>query len=111
MGTNGRTSAPLATHHHQSGNLDQTLEFLKRTRSELRQLRCVLAGRSCVRVCDVNGDEFEIVALGYADDDIVPLLKSLSAAYDPQTVHLPAQAEFKEFRLGRCHPWAEDRVM
>ena len=32
-------------------------------------------------------------------------------AYDPQTIHVPTSAEFKEFKLGRCHPWAEDRVM
>src|SRR5271157_5713642 len=101
----------LATHQHEAGDLDQTLEFLKRTRSELRQLRWVFVGQDRLRVCDVNGDAFEIVGLGYANPDIIPLLNSINTAYDPQTLHLPTVAEFKEFKLGRCHPWAEDRVM
>jgi hypothetical protein len=111
MGKSTTTIAPLATHHHEAGGLDQTLTFLKRTRSELRQLRWVFVGRDRLRVFDVNGDAFEIVGLGYADPDIVPLLNSINTAYDPQTLHLPAASEFKEFKLGRCHPWAEDRVM
>ena len=111
MGKGTSTATPLATHHHEAGGLDQTLEFLKRTRSELRQLRRVLVGQDRLRVCDVNGDAFEIVGLGYADPDIIPLLNSINTAYDPQTLHLPTPAEFKEFQLGRCHPWAEDRVM
>jgi hypothetical protein len=107
-----RTAAtPLATFRHEPGCLNQTLEFLKRTRNELRQLRWAFVGQDRFLVRDVNGDAFEIVGLGYADPDIVPLLKSINAAYDPQTLHLPVDAEFKEFKLGRCHPWAEDRVM
>ncbi len=108
----GRTAVtPLATHHHQPGGLDQTLEFLKRTRSELRQLRWVFVSQDRLRVCDVNGDEFVVIGLGYVDRDVVPVLKSINTAYDPMTLHLPTDAEFKEFKLGRCHPWAEDRVM
>ncbi|HMF35693.1 MAG TPA: hypothetical protein VKF17_03610 [Isosphaeraceae bacterium] len=111
MGKSTSTVTPLATHHHEPGGLDQTLEFLKRTRSELRQLRWVFVGQGRLRVCDVNGDAFEIVGLGYADPDVIPLLNSINTAYDPQTLHLPTAAEFKEFKLGCCHPWAEDRVM
>ena len=85
--------------------------FLKRTRSELRQLRRVLVGEDRLRVCDVNGDAFEIVGLGYANPDIIALLNSINTAYDPQTLHLPTAAQYKQFNLGRCHPWAEDRVM
>ena len=54
---------------------------------------------------------FEIVGLGYPDPDIIPLLDSIGTAYDPRTIHLPTEAEYKEFKTGRCHPWAEDRVM
>jgi len=111
MGKSTSTVTPLATHDHEPGGVEQTLEFLKRTRSELRQLRRVLVGQDRLRVYDVNGDAFEIVGLGYADPDIIPLLNSINTAYDPQTLHLPTAAEFKEFKLGRCHPWAEDRVM
>ncbi len=102
---------PLATHQHEAGDLERTMAFLKRTRSELRQLRWVFVGQDRLRVCDVNGDTFEIMGLGYADPDIVPLLNSINTAYDPQTLHLTVAVEFKQFKLGRCHPWAEDRVM
>ena len=84
MGKGTSTATPLATHHHEAGGLDQTLEFLKRTRSELRQLRRVLVGQDRLRVCDVNGDAFEIVGLGYADPDIIALLNSINTAYDPR---------------------------
>jgi hypothetical protein len=111
MGKGDNTVTPLATHHHEAGGLDQTLEFLKRTRSELRQLRRVCVWRERFRIYDINGDIFEIRGIGYADPDIIPLLDSVNAAYDPRGVHLPTDAESKEFRLGRCRPWAEDRVM
>ncbi len=111
MGKSMTASTLRATHRHEPEGLDRTLEFLKRTRSELRQLRWVLLSPDRVRVTDVNGDAFEILGLGYADPDIIPLLNSINAAYDPRTIHMPATAEFKELKLGRCHPWAEDRVM
>ena len=105
------TGTLLATHVHESGGLGQTLVFLKRTRSELRLLRRAFAWRDRLHICDVNRDVFEVVGLGYADPDIIPILKEVNAAYDPCTVHLPTDAEYKEFNLGRRHPWAEDRVM
>jgi hypothetical protein len=105
------TSTPLAMHLHVTGELNQTLEFLKRTRAELRQLRMVRLWKDRLRVYDVNLDVFEIQGLGYLDPDIVPLLNNINTAYDPRTVHLPTDAKYKEFKLGRCRPWAEDRVM
>ena len=109
----GKTAAVsvLATHVHEPGGLAQTLEFLKRTRSELRPLRRACAWKERVHIYDVNRDAFEILGLGYPDPDIIPVFQEINAAYDPQTVHLPTEAEFKEFNLGRRHPWAEDRVM
>jgi hypothetical protein len=101
----------LASHVHEPGGLAQTLEFLKRTRCELRQLRRTCAWKDRLQVCDVNRDAFEIVGLGYPDPDIISVFEEINAAYDPQTVHAPTDAEFKEFNLGRRRPWAEDRVM
>jgi hypothetical protein len=107
----GNTGTVLATHVHEPGGLSQTLEFLRRTRSELRMLRRAFAWKDRVHICDVNRDVFEIVGLGYPDPDIIPVFKEVNAAYDPSTVHLLTDAEYKEFNLGRRHPWAEDRVM
>jgi hypothetical protein len=106
-----RACSILATHIHEPGGLSLTLEFLKRTRSELRQLRTAYVWKDRVHVADVNRDIFEIVGLGYPDPDIIPIFREINAAYDPTTVHLPTEAEFKQFNLGRRHPWAEDRVM
>jgi hypothetical protein len=104
-------STPLATHDYTHGGLDAALEFLKRTRSELRQLRKVRIWMDKVQVIDVNKDAFEIRGLGYADADIVPLLNNINTAYNPQTIHDPTTDEYKEFMTGRRRPWAEDRVM
>ncbi len=104
-------TAPLATHDYAPGGLDAALEFLKRTRAELRTLRKVRLWKDRLHVIDVNKDYFEVRGLGYGDADVVPLLKSINAAYNPQTLHEPTAAEYKEFDTGRRHPWAEDRVM
>ena len=103
--------APLATHLYISGGVDAAIEFLKRTRWELRNLRMVRIWKDRLRVYDVNQDCFEVQGIGYADPDIIPLLRLVNTAYNPQTIHEPTEEEFKEFKTGRRHPWAEDRVM
>ena len=104
-------TAPLAIHEYTLGGLPAALEFLKRTRSELRTLRKVRIWADKLHIIDVNKDYFEIRGIGYPDEDIVPLLRNLNTAFNPQTIHEPTTAEYKEFDTGRRHPWAEDRVM
>ena len=104
-------SQPLATHAYSPGGLDAALEFLKRTRNELRILRLVRVWTDRVRVYDVNGDCFELTGLGYPDADIVPLLRNINTAFKPELIHSPIDSPYKEFKTGRRHPWAEDRVM
>jgi hypothetical protein len=101
---------PLEIHDY-SGDLDLALEFLKRTRWELRALRKVHVFRDRVRVFDVNEDYFEVRGIGYADADVVALLRAVNTAFDPHTIQVPTDAEYKEFFTGRRHAWAEDRVM
>jgi hypothetical protein len=102
---------PLATHDFTPGGVDAALAFLKRTRSELRSLRYVRVWKDRLQIYDVNKDYFEIRGIGYEHPDIVPLLKNINTAYNPDTIHAPIEAEYKEFNTGRRHPWAEDRVM
>lgn len=102
---------PKATHDYTPGGLEAALAFLKRTRSELRQLRKVRLWKDKFHIIDVNKDYFEIRGVGYTDPDIVPLLKNINTAYNPETIHNPTETEYKEFDTGRRHPWAEDRVM
>jgi len=102
---------PLAAHDYVPGGLNAALTFLKRTRAELRQLRMVKLSKDIFRVYDVNNDFFEIRGLGYPDPDLIPLLKNINAVYNPDTIHEPTHADWKELKTGRCHPWAEDRVM
>ena len=104
-------SEPLATHDYSPGGLEAALAFLKRTRSELRDLRWVRVWKDKVRVIDINKDYFEIRGIGYTDADIVPLLRNINTNFNPQTIHGPIAAEYKEFDTGRRHPWAVDRVM
>jgi hypothetical protein len=102
---------PLAVHDYVPAEQEAAMTFLKRTRSELRQLRMVRVGKDFLRVYDVNQDFFEIRGLGYLEPDILPLLLSINAVYNPETIHLPTSDDYKEFKTGRCRPWAEDRVM
>lgn len=104
-------SAPLATHDFAAGGLAAALEFLKRTRAELRDLRKARVWRDRVQVIDVNGDYFELRGVGYPDADVVPLLRAVNAAFDPDTIHQPPPGEHREVATGRRHAWAEDRVM
>lgn len=102
---------PLASHDYASGGLDAALEFLKRTRSELRSLRRVRVFRDRVQILDINGDHFEIRGLGYPQAEIVPVLDAVNAAFKRETIHAPVADEYKEFSTGRRYTWAADRVM
>jgi hypothetical protein len=104
-------STPLATHEYTAGGLQSAFEFLKRTRWELRQLRWARVWADRFEVIDVNKDTFEIRGLGYQDADIIPVLRMVNAAFNPDTIHAPTTDAYKEFDTGRCHPWAVDRCM
>jgi hypothetical protein len=102
---------PLATFDFAAGAIDAALEFLKRTRWELRALRKVHVYSESLRIFDINGDCFEVRGIGYPDADIVPLLRAVNTAFDPQTIHDATKLEYKEFLTGRRYTWAQDRVM
>jgi hypothetical protein len=104
-------STSLATHDFSEGGLEAALVFFRRTRAELRTLRKVRVSTEWVRLFDVNGDYFELRGLGYPDGDIVPVLNSFNTPFDPDTIHEPTDAPYKEFMTGRRYPWAADRVM
>jgi hypothetical protein len=104
-------TGPVATHDFTQGGLEAALEFLKRTRAELRMLRKVRIWSDRLHIIDVNKDYFEVRGIGYRDSDIVPILRNINTAFNPQTIHDPTDLEYKEFDTGRRHPWAEDRVM
>lgn len=101
----------IAEHRFEPGKLDEVLAFLKRTRSELRMLRKVRVSREWVRIYDVNGDWFEVSGVGYPDADVVAVLKAVNTPFNPEMIHEPTTAEYKEFLTGRRYAWAADRVM
>jgi hypothetical protein len=104
-------SEPLARHQYTPGGLEAALEFLKRTRFELRELRKVRVYKDKLQIFDVNHDTFEIHGIGYQDADIIPLLNNINTAFDPLKIHELTPLEYKEFMTGRRRAWAEDRVM
>jgi hypothetical protein len=104
-------TAPLAIHEFQLGHVDEVIEFLKRTRSELRSLQRVRVWKDRLHVIDVNKDYFEIRGLGYAQAEIVPVLQNINTAFNKDTIHGPTTEEYKEFQTGRRYTWANDRVM
>ena len=104
-------ATPLAVHQFAPETMNAALEFLKRTRWELRMLRKARVWKDRFQVLDINGDCFEMRGVGYLMPEIVPLLRAVNTAFDHTTIHNPIDAEYKEFATGRRHPWAEDRVM
>lgn len=104
-------TTPQATHQHDSSELTATLDFLKRTRSELRELRRVQVAVDWLRVFDVNGECFEVTGIGYPDADIIPVLDGINAVFKRESIHMPIARPCKEFKTGKRRPWAEDRVM
>ena len=104
-------TTPKAQHEFQSGDTAAALEFLKRTRSELRMLRFVRVWKDRLQVFDVNGDYFEITGVGYPQPEIIPLLDNINAAFKRELIHEPTDADYKEFKTGRRYAWAADRVM
>lgn len=102
---------PLAVHDWSPDGLEAALTFIKRTRAELRMLRKVRIWKDRFQIIDVNKDCFEVRGIGYTQPEIIPLLRNINTAYNPETIHQPTDAEYKEFDTGRRHPWAEDRVM
>jgi hypothetical protein len=102
---------PKAIYEFAPNGVEPALEFLKRTRNELRELRMVRVFKDHWHIIDINGDYFEMRGIGYADVDIVPLLRNLKTAFNPQTIHSPISGEYKEFKTGNRRCWAEDRVM
>src|SRR5262245_20870881 len=102
-------SEPKAAHDH--ADLEASLEFLKRTRAELRSLRWARIYRDRLQIIDLNRDYFDLRGVGYPDGDIVPLLRAINAAFNPETLHHPPPSEYREVDTGRRHRWAEDRVM
>ena len=101
----------LAEIQYEAGQVQVVLEFLKRTRSELRMLRKAYVYRDKVQVFDVNGDWFEVGGIGYPDADVLPVLDAVNTAFNRETIHKPTEAEYKEFKTGRRYTWALDRVM
>ena len=101
----------VAEHRFEPGKLPEVLEFLKRTRSELRMLRKVRVSREWMRVFDINGDWFEVSGVGYADADIIPILNAVNTPFNRDTIHELINDEYKEFLTGRRYAWAADRVM
>lgn len=104
-------SEPKASFAYQPGGVGAVLEFLKRTRSELRMLRKVRVFRDRVQIFDVNGDRFEVTGVGYPDADVAPILQAVNTAYNRDTIHKPTEDDYKEFLTGRRYCWAADRVM
>jgi hypothetical protein len=102
---------PLATHDFAAGGLDAALEFLKRTRFELRALHKVRVWKDRVQILDVNKDIFEVRGIGYPDADVVALLQYINTAFNRDTIHAPIDADYKEFGAGRRYTWANDRLM
>ena len=105
------TDQPLARHAFEEDEIEASLEFLKRTRSELSTLRKVHFWPDRLAVFDVNGEWFALDGVGYLSEQIVTLLDAVDAVYKRESLHVPIAREYKEFLTGRRYAWGADRVM
>jgi hypothetical protein len=62
-------------------------------------------------IIDINKDEFVVEGLSYGDENLIPLLDRLGAAFDP--VHLRTltreETATREFPLSRAWAWGAER--
>ena len=69
----------------------------------------VECGRTAI--IDINRDEFIVEGLGYGDDNLVPLLEALGAAFNPEELRRLGADEAvpREFPLSRAWAWGAER--
>ena len=62
-------------------------------------------------ILDINGDAFVIQGLTYGDPNLVPLLQSLGAAFNPQELRRlgPDEPATREYPLSRAWAWGAER--
>ena len=62
-------------------------------------------------IIDINKDEFIVESLTLGDENLIALLQSLGAAFNPQELRQlsPAQNLTREFSLSRAWAWGAER--
>jgi len=62
-------------------------------------------------IIDINKDEFTIEGLTFGDNNLIPLLQALGAAFDPQELkQMTAASPPREFTLSRVWAWGAERT-
>ena len=67
--------------------------------------------RGRTTIIDINRDEFVVEGLGYGDVNLIPLLRDLGAAFDPQDLSRVSRDDptAREFPLSRAWAWGAER--
>jgi hypothetical protein len=67
--------------------------------------------RGRTAIIDINRDEFIVEGLGYGDENLIPLLQNLGAAFDPEELRRlpPDESAAREFPLSRAWAWGAER--
>jgi hypothetical protein len=62
-------------------------------------------------IFDINGDPFVVEGLSFGDDNLLPLLERLGAAFDPKDFKsIPRGAQtHREYPLSRAWAWGAER--
>ena len=62
-------------------------------------------------ILDINGDPFVIEGLSYGDPNLLTLLHSLGAAFNPQELRRlgPEETTLREYPLSRAWAWGAER--
>ena len=86
--------------------------ILQLQRRSFNSANKVLVEPGKVTIVDLNGDPFVVHGLSYGDNNLVELLKTLGASFNPQLLlDLPADFDgVREYALSRATAWGAERT-
>jgi hypothetical protein len=99
------------TYRYDPGDPDVIRKILLAQRRGFNTANRARVERGRTSILDINGDAFVIEGLGYGDANLVPLLQSLGAAFNPQELRRlgPDESVTREYPLSRAWAWGAER--
>ena len=98
-------------YRYDPGEPDVVRRILLAQRRGFNTANRVRVERGRIAIIDINRDEFVVEGLGYGDENLVPLLQNLGAAFDPEDLRRlgPDESAAREFALSRAWAWGAER--
>jgi hypothetical protein len=101
----------VPVYRYDPGEPDVVRRILLAQRRGFNTANRVRVERGRTAIIDINRDEFVVDGLGYGDENLIPLLQNLGAAFDPKELRRLGKDEsaVREFALSRAWAWGAER--